>query len=227
VNRFLVEGVARAGLGEPFVVTRPEEAAEAAARFRRYIDTPVLTGINLAFKGFDVYDVEPGKVPDLFASRPIVVTGKWRGDAAGSIEISGRTGRGAYQASLPVSAAGADGSHRALRQLWARTRIAELSDFGPGTPGETRVAAITALGLTYGLLTRYTSFVAVQEIVRRNTDGAIDVDQPLPLPAGVSDSAVGITSGSEPDIVWMAAILLASLGCVSLLRTRRRSGTAV
>ena len=227
VNRFLVDGVARAGLGEPFVVTRPEEAAEAAARFRRYIDTPVLTGINLAFKGFDVYDVEPGKVPDLFASRPIVVSGKWRGDAAGSIEISGRTGRGAYQASLPVSAAGADGSHRALRQLWARTRIGELSDFGPGTPGEDRVAAITALGLTYGLLTRYTSFVAVQEIVRRNTDGAIDVDQPLPLPAGVSDFAVGITSGSEPDIVWMAAILLASLGSVCLLRMRRRSGAGV
>jgi Ca-activated chloride channel family protein len=227
VNRLLIEGVARAGLGEPFVVTEPGEAAEAAARLRRYIDTPVLTGIDLAFEGFDVYDVEPGAIPDLFASRPIVVIGKWRGDAAGSIEISGRTGRGAYRTSVPVSAASADASHRALRQLWARTRLADLSDFGPSTPGDERVAEITSLGLTYGLLTRYTSFVAVQEIVRRATDGAVDVDQPLPLPAGVSDLAVGVTSGTEPDIVWMAAIVVASLGGVSLLRMRRRrSGVA-
>ena len=103
VNRFLIEGIARAGLGEPFIVTEPAEAAEAAARFRRYIDTPVLTGIDVTFSGLDAYDVEPKNVPDLFASRPIVVFGKWRGSAAGSIEISGRTGRGVYRTSIAVS----------------------------------------------------------------------------------------------------------------------------
>ena len=205
VNRFLVEGVARAGLGEPFIVTAPGEAEEAAARLRRYIDTPVLTGIDVKFRGFDAYDVEPAKVPDLFASRPLVVVGKWRGEAAGSIDISGNTGLGAYRASNAVSPAAADASHAALRQLWARTRIALLSDFGPASPNEERVAEITALGLNYGLLTRYTSFVAVQEIVRR-TGNATNVDQPLPLPAGVSNLAVGVTRGPEPDTMWLVAI---------------------
>jgi Ca-activated chloride channel family protein len=223
VNRFLIEGVARAGLGEPFIVTQAAEAPEAAARLRRYIDTPVLTGIDVAFSGFDAYDVEPGKIPDLFASRPIVVFGRWRGSAAGSIEISGRTGRGVYRTTIDVSPASADARHGALRHLWARTRIADLSDFGPRVPGEERVAEITSLGLTYGLLTRYTSFVAVQEIVRRSTESAADVDQPLPLPSGVSDLAVGVTMGSEPDIVWVCAIAVALLGCVGVLR-RRRSG---
>ena len=222
VNRFLIEGVARAGLGEPFIVTKPDEATDAATRFRRYIDTPVLTGIEVTFRGFDVYDVEPAKVPDLFASRPIVVFGKWRGDAAGSIGISGSTGRGPYEASIPVFAASEGRSHAALRHLWARTRIAELSDFGPGVPSEARVAEITSLGLTYGLLTRYTSFVAVQEMVRRTTGDAADVDQPLPLPAGVSDLAVGVTSGAEPDIVWVSIMLAAMLGCTALLRARQR-----
>jgi Ca-activated chloride channel family protein len=226
VNRFLIEGVSQAGLGEPFVVTQPEEAAEAAARLRRYIDTPVLTGIDVAFTGFDVYDVEPGTIGDLFASRPIVVIGKWRGAATGSIQITGRTGRGPYQTSIPVSGANAGADHRALRQRWARTRIADLSDFGPSTPTEDRVAAITSLGLTYSLLTRYTSFVAVQELVRRTSEDAADVDQPLPLPAGVSDLAVGITSGSEPNIVWLAAILVALLGCTSLIRRRRQASKA-
>jgi Ca-activated chloride channel homolog len=221
VNRFLIEGVARAGLGEPFIVTEPGEAAAAAERLRRYIDTPVLTGIDVKFRGFAAYDVEPAKVPDLFASRPIVVFGKWRGDAAGSIEISGKTGRGAYQQSITVSPAYADASHSALRYLWARTRIAELSDFGPGAPSDEHVAEITSLGLTYSLLTRYTSFIAVQEIVR-TTEGADDVDQPLPLPQGVSDSAVGVTSGAEPDIVWLFAIAVAALASVSAMRLRQR-----
>jgi Ca-activated chloride channel family protein len=225
VNRLLIEGVARAGLGEPFIVTEPSEATAAAGRLRRYIDTPVLTGIDVAFRGLDAYDVEPTNVPDLFARRPIVVFGKWRGSAAGSIEISGKTGRGIYQTSIPVSPASADARHGALRQLWARTRIAELSDFGPRNPSKERIAAITTLGLTYRLLTRYTSFVAVQEVVRRATEEAEDVDQPLPLPAGVSDLAVGVTNGPEPDIVWVAAVVVAWFGCVSLLRARRRPST--
>src|SRR4029079_7715371 len=101
VNRYLIEGLARAGLGEPFIVTEPAEATAAAARLRRYIDTPVLTGIDVTFNGLDAYDVAPGKVPDLFASRPIIVFGKWRGSAARSIDISGKTGRGVYRTSIP------------------------------------------------------------------------------------------------------------------------------
>ena len=227
VNRFLIEGIARAGLGEPFIVTEPSSAAEAAKRFRRYIDTPVLTGIDVTFSGLDTYDVEPKNVPDLFARRPIVVFGKWRGSAAGSIEISGKSGRGVYRTSIAVSPASADARHGALRQLWARTRIADLSDFGPRAPSEERIAEITSLGLTYRLLTRYTSFVAVQEIVRRTAEDAEDVDQPLPLPAGVSDLAVGVTNGPEPDIVWVCAIAVVWLGGVSLLRARRRRSGVV
>ena len=88
------------------------------------------------------------------------------------------------------------------------------------------MAEITSLGLTYGLLTRYTSFVAVHELVWRTTEGAEDVNQPLPLPAGVSDLAVGVTNGPEPDIVWVSAIVIAVLTCVSLLRMRRRGVAA-
>ena len=221
VNRFLIEGVARAGLGEAFIVTSPDEAEEAAAKLRHYIDSPVLTNIDVAFSGFDAYDVEPRKIPDLFASRPIVVFGKWRGDAVGSINISGRTGRGPYKTSLAMDARNADERHSALRYLWARTRIANLSDFGPAAQSDQRVADITSLGLTYGLLTRYTSFIAVHEIVRRTSEAADDVDQPLPLPQGVSDLAVGVTNGVEPEFVWMFLMVVALLIGGGLLRARR------
>ena len=222
VNRYLLEGVARAGQGEPFVVTKPEEAEGAAARFREYIESPVLTGLELSFSGFDAYDVEPGKVPDLFARRPVVVLGKWRGRPQGTIELRGQTGGGSYRASFSPAEAGLSDDHRALRYLWARTRIAQLSDFGRGS--EDVRAAVTQLGLTYNLLTPYTSFVAVQEVIRNAGGTGRDVDQPLPLPAGVSDLAVGrsVTGGAEPELAYLAlAVLLMMLG--SLFARRRRA----
>ena len=224
VNRYLLEGVARAGQGEPFVVNRPEEAAAAAARFREYIQSPVLTGIEVAFSGFDAYDVEPAKVPDLFAQRPVVVLGKWRGRPQGTIELRGRTGDDDYRASFSPSDASPRDDHRALRYLWARTRIAELSDFGRGD--EAVRAAVTQLGLTYNLLTQYTSFVAVEEVIRNAGGRSQDVDQPLPLPVGVSDLAVGrsVTGGAEPPLAYLAvAVLLMMLGSL-LLRVRGRIG---
>jgi Ca-activated chloride channel family protein len=74
--------MARAGEGEPFVVTKPDEAAEAAERFRRYVQSPLLTNIRVATKGFDAYDVEPQGLPDLFA-QPSGAHGQMAGEACG------------------------------------------------------------------------------------------------------------------------------------------------
>jgi Ca-activated chloride channel family protein len=43
VNRYLIEGMAKAGMGEPFIVGKESEAEAMAERFREYIQTPVLT----------------------------------------------------------------------------------------------------------------------------------------------------------------------------------------
>ena len=96
----------------------------------------------------------------------------------------------------------AEDSNRALRYLWARSRIAELSDYGFGEPADHAVKEMTSLGLKYSLLTQYTSFVAVLEKVRNTNGAAEDVEQPLPLPVGVNDLAVG----SEPELIWLAAL---------------------
>jgi Ca-activated chloride channel family protein len=217
VNRYLIEGVAKAGMGEPFIVTQAAEAPEAAAKFREYIQTPLLTNIQVHSVGFDTYDVHPAQLPDLFAQRPVIVFGKWRGPVGGTFELRGKTGQGDYQARLDVAGVQPDDANRALRYLWARSRIAELSDYGSGNLDADRVNEITSLGLKYNLLTQYTSFIAVREVVRNTQGPAEDVDQPLPLPEGVSDLAVG----SEPELIWlMAASTLVAL--VMALRWRRR-----
>jgi Ca-activated chloride channel family protein len=216
VNRYLIEGVAKAGMGEPFIVSQEAEAPAMAAKFREYIQTPVLTDIQVHAQGFDVYDVHPGKLPDLFAQRPVILFGKWRGAIGGAFELRGRTGQGEYVARFDVTGAQPEESNRALRYLWARSRIAELSDYGSGNLSADRIADITALGLKYNLLTQYTSFIAVRETVRNTQGAAEDVEQPLPLPEGVSDFAVG----SEPELIWLlGALTMAAL--VMAFRARR------
>lgn len=226
VNRYLIEGVAKAGMGEPFIVTSESEAAAVATKFREYIQSPLLTNIKIETVGFDTYDVQPSRQPDLLAERPIILFGKWRGSATGSIELRGRTGRGDYSSSLDVAGVQPDESNRALRYLWARSRIARLSDYGASNVSPEKVKEITELGLKYNLLTRYTSFIAVREEVRNPDGSAKDVKQPLPLPLGVSDLAVGAGTeeGSEPELVWLIAASLA-LGLYMTIRSRRRRAT--
>ncbi|WP_051184447.1 VIT domain-containing protein [Desulfatiglans anilini] len=192
VNRHLVEGLARVGMGEPFVVLREGEAAETAARFRRLVQWPVMTRLHMAFPGFDAYDVEPPAIPDLMADRPIVLVGKWRGKAEGAVTLEGLTGAGKpYRMRIPVEKARTAASCRALRYLWARQRVALLSDYNRLQPSDERIEEVTELGLRYHLLTAYTSFVAVDSVVREESGERTTVKQPLPLPAGVSDLAVG------------------------------------
>ena len=201
VNRFLIEGMARAGSGEPFVITKPDQAQVMAERFREYIQSPLLTQIKLDFGAFEVYDVEPVGVPDVFAERPVTVFGKWRGKPTGKITLGGIAGDRSYAATIDVANAETIIDNEALRYLWARTRIAQLGDDNRLQSDDRRIAEITELALKYNLLTAYTSFVAVDTEVRR-TDGEVaTVVQPLPLPEGVSDYAVGNAALAAPRML--------------------------
>ena len=191
VNRYLIEGMARAGMGEPYIVLKPQEAPEKAKKFRELIQSPVLTGIKMDFTGFEAYDVEPPSIPDLMADRPLIIFGKWYGQARGKIDIRGYHGDQPFHAVVDVQGAKPMAQNSALPYLWARHRIAVLSDFIRLNPRDERVRSVTNLGLTYNLLTDYTSFVAVDTLVRRVNGEAVTVKQPLPLPQGVSDNAVG------------------------------------
>jgi len=191
VNRHLIEGMARMGLGEPFVVLHGDDAAEKAGKFKRYIDSPALTDIKVAFDGFGAYDVEPAAPPDLFASRPVLVFGKYKGAARGKITVTGTSGAGRFEKALDVGRFEPSAKNEALRYLWARHRIATLSDYQTYERGDDKVAEITQLGLDYHLMTAYTSFVAVDHRVRNQGGDSTTVKQPLPLPDGVSDLAVG------------------------------------
>jgi Ca-activated chloride channel family protein len=191
VNRHLIEGLAHVGMGEPFIITKPDTAEVQAERFCKMIQSPVLTQVKVSFDGFKAYDVEPVSIPDVLAERPVLIFGKWRGHPKGVITISGITGEGTYKETLKVENYEAAKGNAALKYLWARHRIRLLSDYNQLRQDDKRVKEITELGLSYNLLTAYTSFVAVDNEVRNKEGRWSTVKQPLPLPEGVSDYAVG------------------------------------
>ena len=194
VNRHLIEGMAHAGQGEAFVITRPEQAAAEAERFRAYVSSPVLTNLKLTTHGFQIQDLEPIQLPDVLADRPVICLGKWKGEAKGTVTLSGISGAGPWSQTFEVGKV-KDRHHGALRQLWARQRIQLLSDYDQFGQDAGRKAEVTRLGLSYHLLTAYTSFVAVDSEVRNAGGASTPVTQPLPLPEGVSNAAVGYASG--------------------------------
>jgi Ca-activated chloride channel homolog len=195
VNRVLIEGMARAGLGEPFVVSRPEKAAAEAEKLCHMIERPVLTDIEVRMQGFDAYDVAPEKVPDLLAERPLLLFGKYKGDRPGKIEITGRSGRGKFEHSIDLRPADARQENAALRALWARKWVEILEDELHMGGGQEVQDVITGLGLGYSLLTPFTSFVAVDSQVVNRGGKLETVRQPLPMPEGVSNLAIGSGAG--------------------------------
>ncbi len=243
VNRYLINGIARTGQGEPFVVTDEKEADKTAKQFQTYIQSPVMTDIDVSFEGFDVYDVEPAVLPTLYAQKPIILLGKWRGEPAGSVRITGKTGSGAYEQNVSVAqilpnaeqvrTETADGAvaqaasavtleSNTLSYLWAQKKVERLTDYGMTNDNPDVKDEITQLGLTYNMLTPYTSFIAVVETIRNPDGNALDTDQPLPLPLEVSDFAIGgYMMGSEPGELFLAAMVL-GLAALQLVRMRKK-----
>jgi Ca-activated chloride channel homolog len=209
VNRYLIEGMARVGQGEPFVVTSENEAAERAEALRRYIEAPVLTKARLSATGFEIYDMEPPGIPDVLAQRPVIVFGKWRGRRTGQLTLRGIAGDGPFERSFDLDKVRPAPNNAALSYLWARGRIARLDDYQRLANDPERVKEITQLGLDYHLLTAYTSFIAVDEIVRNTRpEDAQTVRQPLPLPQGVSNLAVGgeVPTTPEPELLVLVGV---------------------
>jgi Ca-activated chloride channel family protein len=136
--------------------------------------------------------------------------------------IEGQSATGPYRNAVPVGAHIAQDS-AALRYLWARHRIAALSDQESLEGGDAQRKRITELGLHYNLLTQYTSFLAVDRVVRNLApQDAASVNQPSPMPQGVSNLAIGAEVPGTPEPgTWGAMALLVSMLAMLARRARR------
>ncbi|MBZ0137283.1 MAG: VWA domain-containing protein [Planctomycetes bacterium] len=186
VNRHLIDGIAEHGQGRAiYCLPRDGEYAEGAVQeFYNAIDMPVLCDIDIDWNGLEVESAYPSKFNDLFAAQPLSLMARYRGSGEHTINVNGRVG--ARHVSYPVKLnldAAAD--NPAIATLWARQKIADLSNQGVGD--ESRFEQeITNVALDFNLMSRYTSFVAVDESRIVGDGRPMTVWQPVEMPEGVT-----------------------------------------
>jgi Ca-activated chloride channel family protein len=195
VNRFLLDKMAEASRGEVEYVALTDDGSAAAKRFHERVRNPLMTDIELDWSGLPVADVYPKRLPDLFSAKPLILTGRYTAGARGVVRLKGRLAGQVFTREIPVELPETQPQHDVLATLWARTRIDDLmshdyAGIQNGNPQTDVREAITQLGLEYRLMTRFTSFVAVEETVITDGGQPRRIDVPVELPEGVSREGV-------------------------------------
>ena len=185
VNRYLMERMAKVGRGAVAYLGLNDPVEQVMEAFFTRVSRAALTDVDIDWGGMTVSDTYPGRLPDLFVGRPLVVAGKFRGKPA-SVTVSGTVGgtRLPWNRSRPRELA----TPVRLSPRSGRAPISPSSRTGrqpPGTPdGELR-DAIRRIALQHQLASDYTSFVAVDSLGITEGEYGVTVHQAVPVPEGV------------------------------------------
>ncbi len=190
VNTHLLDRLA-ADNGGSVTYVQPGENLEAVlTEFYAHIAHPVLTDVTVAFEGWEANDLYPQTMPDLFQGSSLLLTGRYRAaDATVAVRVRGRAGdeRREYVYHFDLEQV-TEGDF--VPRLWATRRIGQLLDrVRVEGESETLVEEIRSLGLSYGLVTPYTTFV-----IAGQTDGPASVDNMDLYQRGDLNSAWGETT---------------------------------
>jgi Ca-activated chloride channel family protein len=187
VNRHLMEGLARVGRGAVAYIVAGDSDTEAVDRFFERVSSPALTDISVDFGDMRVSDVYPERIPDLFVGRPVILTGRFTGKGRTTIAVTGSYG-GEQVTQKLAARLDRDREHEGVRRIWARARIADLTDEALRADAVRQAeirGEIKATALTHGLVSDYTAFVAVDATRVTAGDHGVTVVQPVPVPEGV------------------------------------------
>jgi Ca-activated chloride channel family protein len=195
VNRFLLDKMTEYGRGEVEYVGLNDDGSAAARRFYERVRNPLLTDISIDWNGLPVADVYPQRIPDLFGAKPVILTGRFTSAGRGTIRLKGKMAGNDFVREIPVELPETMALHDVLASLWARQRIDNLmgQDFARLQQGNMRPdlkETITQLGLEFRLMTQFTSFVAVEEMVVTDGGQPRRIDVPVEVPEGVNRAAV-------------------------------------
>ncbi len=194
VNAGFLGRLASAGRGRCELVESEDRLDEAAARIHQRIGAPLVTGLaltaeSLTTSGLGILQetVAPSLLPDLFPGVPVTITGRWHGHAGGTVTVRGTASDGAP---FEATAAAVTGGTPAAAANWARAHLRDLEDRYATRAGHDTAALarleheITSVSLRYGVLCRFTAFVAVDSRVVTDGKAPHRVTQPVELPSG-------------------------------------------
>jgi Ca-activated chloride channel homolog len=181
-NRYLMDSMARMGRGAVAYLGEEDDGAAVMSAFFDRICYPALTDIAINWNDLRVSEVFPARTSDLFVGRAIMLAGRFSGDLPRQLTITGKVGGRVLN--VPVQIERSEMPGRSIASVWARNKIAALTD--KMISGEESLgAAIRQLALDFSLASPYTAFVAVDST--RSTSGdSKTIRQAVPVPEGVS-----------------------------------------
>jgi Ca-activated chloride channel family protein len=230
-NFFLATKMAQFGRGSFTHIADISEIREQMGRLLESIESPVLTDVRLSFEGVELAEVYPQRLPDLFLRQPLVVYGRISQGRKGTVRLMARAGDQPYEASFAFDTATAS-FHPGITTLWARQRVEDLMDRWRGSDEDAREnlrAGVIAHAIRYRLVTRFTSLVAVEEVVANVGGESRTVAVPTELPAGMQlDKVFGAPATGTADAfleaLGVALLLVSIVRLVALRRITRREG---
>src|SRR5439155_7234032 len=157
----------RMGQGCAAYLSLNDDANKVMGDYFERISHPALTDVTIDWGGMRVSEVYPAKLPDLFVGRPVVITGRYSGNAdAASVRVRGKVGGEEREMVVKVNASDAANQHKGIAAVWARAKITELYDQTTYDSSAELPGQIRQVALEYGLMSAYTSFVAVDSSQR-------------------------------------------------------------
>ena len=190
VNRFLLEGLARAGGGEVDYILLNDSGEAVAKRFYERIAAPALTDVRLEFRGLDVVDVFPTAPSDVWDRRPLIVHARYRRAGEGQVVLRGFRQGKPYKQVIDVTLPEHEAGNAAIESMWARAKVddlmwQDLAGLQSGNFPEALREEIVQTALAHRLMTQFTSFVAVEDRVVNEGGTQRTVSVPVEMPQGV------------------------------------------
>ena len=212
-NAWFLRKAAQVGRGSELTIRSIAQVQEQMQALFARLDRPALGDVAVQWPAGA--EAHPDPLPDLYHGQPLLALARLPA-ASGKMTAAGWNGDGHWQATLDLRAARP--AHGVAR-LFARHRIEAIEDaIRQGEAEEALRPAIVALGIEHGLVTRFTSLVAVErDPVRAPDQALVSTRFENAAPDNGSDAlalAQGAT-GARGLLGWALALALLALalGC--------------
>jgi Ca-activated chloride channel family protein len=164
VNTQLLDRISSDHRGTSVYVDEGEDLEVALSGFYEKIASPVLAELAVDIQGIETSQVYPRVLPDLFKGSQLVLVGRYRGKGPMTAILTGKTGREAKRFVLESRPLDRSDRFGFLPRLWATRRIGYLlEEIRLQGSSEELVGEIRRLGLKYGIVTPYTSFLVTEQ----------------------------------------------------------------
>lgn len=223
VNTYLLDRLAKEGRGAAEYVAPEANVEVAVGNLVSKLRRPALVNLRIVDSPVRFVDLSPAELPDLFYGEELVVFGRYHGEGTGQVVIegerNGRRERFTVAATFPRAANG----NEFIPKLWASRRIGDLSrQIRLEGASESLVREVRELGLRYGILTEYTSYL-VQEpgMVTASRGGQVFEDRlgsnnaPAAAPAPIAQTGEAAVRRSKESGRLSGAVTLTEADAVA------------